>query len=427
MSSTTSNHKRIFALVDVNNFYVSCERIFDLKLRDRPVVVLSNNDGCCIARSNEAKEMNITMGQPFFQIRRLEDEGILKVRSSNYALYADISSRFREILLGFTPDVEVYSIDECFLDFSKMNFKNLDSAAAEIRNTVWRWIHLPVCVGIASTKTLAKLANHTAKKNPELNGICILQDESAIRSCLEKTEVENIWGIGPAYTKLLKQNGIFNALSLSEMDDLQARKQMTIQGLRLVHELRGISCIEMETHPDPKKNIAVSRSFGAPAAELKDLREAVAVYAKRACEKLWHEKRLASTISVMIRDNPFNTERFYSNYQLAAFQNPTDNMNEIMKTAISLLSQIYKKGPNYKKAGVILGGLIPVSERPGMLFSGKKGRTADALNLLIQRQTAKKLSFASTGTSSAFWHTKFSKLSPRCTTRWEEIPRVRSQ
>ena len=429
MSFTVSDNNRIFALVDVNNFYVSCERAFDISLLNKAAVVLSNNDGCCIARSNEAKKMNISMGKPFFEVRHLEESGLLEVRSSNYALYADMSERFKKTLLHFTPDLEAYSIDECFLDLSKMKITNLEAAASDIRNTVLKWIHLPVCVGIAPTKALAKLANHTAKKNPSLNGVCVLTDSSEIRTWLSRTSVQDVWGIGPAYAKLLNKSGIHNALAFSEMDDSWLRKNMTVHGFHLARELRGISCMDLELIPPPKKGITVSRSFGARITELKDLKEAVALYASRASEKLWQEKRMASSISVMIRSDPFKKEEsYYSNSQNAVFRTPTDNMNEIIKTALLLLDDIYRKGYRYKKAGVMLEHLIAASECPGQLFQEHNIKKIHALNALIRHANSGKknsLVYAASGASDAFWHTKFCKRSPRYTSRWSELPRVK--
>ena len=276
----------LFALADCNNFYASCERVFNPKLAGRPAIVLSNNDGCVVARSNEAKALGIAMGVPAFQIRHLIRKHDVQVFSSNYALYGDLSQRVMETLQQFSPEVEVYSIDEAFLNLSGFTNINLTDYGRRIRATVKQWTGIPVSVGIAETKTLAKIANHVAKRTEGTDGVFDFTAWPDRDSVLARVLVEEVWGIGPNYARLLTQHGITTALGLRDADDHWIQKQMGVVGLRTVHELRGISCLPLEQCPPPKQGITCSRSFGRPVTTLAEMREAVAAYTARAAEKL---------------------------------------------------------------------------------------------------------------------------------------------
>ena len=292
----------MFALVDCNNFYASCERVFQPKLETRPVVVLSNNDGCIIARSNEAKKLGIGMGVPFFEVRPIVECYGVAVRSSNYELYGDMSGRVMQTLMQITSDVEVYSIDEAFCDLSGFLHRDLEAYGWEIKDTVKRWTGLPVGVGIGRTKTLAKLANNAAKK---ADGVVVLESEAMTKAILAMTPVRDVWGIGRQYDKLLEKYGIRTAYEFSRARDSWIRRHMHVTGLRTAQELRGIPCIPLEEQPDPKQNIAMSRMFGRPITDLKDLEEAIATYATRAAEKLRREGLHANTMLVFFYTSPF--------------------------------------------------------------------------------------------------------------------------
>jgi DNA polymerase V len=272
----------VISLIDCNNFYVSCERVFDGSILHRPVVVLSNNDGCVVSRSNEAKRIGISMGTPLFQIEDIVDRHNVAVFSSNYALYADMSNRVMEAITDFTPDVEIYSIDEAFLELSGIRCRSLTDLGRKIQESVYKLTGIPVSVGIAETKTLAKIANYHAKRSEKAAGVLDLTESPYVAHALMKTPVEEVWGIGRQYKKLLHANGVRTALELRDLDDRWVRGNMTIVGLRLVHELRGMPCLSLEIQPPPKKSITVSRSFAELVGTLPEIKEAVTYYMTRA-------------------------------------------------------------------------------------------------------------------------------------------------
>jgi DNA polymerase V len=302
-----------FAIVDCNNFYVSCERVFNPKLVGKPVVVLSNNDGCVVARSNEAKALGIKMGVPVFQISRLMKTHNVQALSSNYALYADMSQRIMNTLSRFTPDVEIYSIDEAFLDLSQFKQYDLTDYGHKIRSTIKQWTGIPVSIGIAETKTLAKIANKIAKKSVKAEGVLNLTASPYLNRALEITDVGDVWGIGRSYSKFLNTYGIHNALQLLDADDKFIKKRMGITGIRLLNELRGIPCYALEQFPYPKKGISVSRTFKNSIESLDDLKEAVAAYASIGAEKLRKEHSVAGVIMVFLMTNRFKKENYYVN------------------------------------------------------------------------------------------------------------------
>ena len=303
----------IFALVDCNNFYASCERVFNPKLNGKPIVVLSNNDGCVVARSNEAKALGIGMGVPGFQIRPLLRAHHVQVFSSNYTLYGDMSQRVMETLEQFCPDLEVYSIDEAFLSLVGFERRDLTEYGRQIRQSVKQWTGIPVSVGIAETKTLAKIANRVAKQTPDMGGVCDLLACPDRDALLGRIAVEDVWGIGPNHAHMLKQHGITAAVQLRGVDDQWIRKRMGIVGLRLVMELRGVSCLDLEQCPSPKQSLTCSRAFGKLINALAEMEEAVSVYTSRAAEKLRRGRLAATVLTVCLTTNEFKEGPQYSN------------------------------------------------------------------------------------------------------------------
>lgn len=415
----------VFALVDCNNFYASCERVFDPKLEGKPVVVLSNNDGIVVARSNEAKALGIGMGVPEFQIRRLIRAHDVQVFSSNYALYGDMSRRVMETLAQFTPNLEAYSIDEAFLSLTGFTSRNLTEYGRTIRVTVKRWTGIPVSVGIAETKTLAKVAGRVAKRSNEAAGVFDLtacQDRNAL---LAQTPVEGIWGIGPNYAQLLTQNGIQTALDLRVADDHWIRKRIGVVGLRIVQELRGVSCLPLEECPPPKQGITVSRSFGRPITALTEMRQAVVTYTARAAEKLREERLAVNVLTVFMTTNTFKDEPQYSNAATIKLPVATDSTSDLLRYALPGVERIFREGYRYKKAGVMLTALVPACQIQGNLFdqqdrerSSRLMRAVDRLNVHMGDGT---LRYAAEGFTK-HWRARFERRSPAYTTNWRDLP-----
>ncbi|TKB82361.1 MAG: Y-family DNA polymerase, partial [Nitrospira sp.] len=389
----------IFALVDCNNFYASCERVFNPRLEGKPIVVLSNNDGCVVARSNEAKALGIAMGVPEFQIRPLLRAHQVQVFSSNYTLYGDMSQRVMETLEQFCPDLEIYSIDEAFLSLSGFTSRNFTEYGRTIRTTVKRWTGLPVSVGIAETKTLAKIANRVAKRTPDTNGVFDLLACSDRDALLGRVPVEEVWGIGRNLTRLLNQHGIMTALQLREADNQWIRKHLGIVGLRLVMELRGISCLDLEECPTPKQSLTCSRAFGQLISTLADMEEAVSSYTSRVAEKLRRERLAATVLTVCLTTNEFKEGPQYSNAVTLKLPVATDSTSDLIRSALQGIRTIYREGYRYKKAGVILTGLVPASQTQADLFDsqdrGKSKRLMSALDAINNRWGADTLHYAS--------------------------------
>jgi DNA polymerase V len=418
----------MFALVDCNNFYVSCERVFNASLERQPVVVLSNNDGCVIARSNEAKALGIKMGAPFFQNRNLLKKNNVQFYSSNYVLYGDMSCRVMNTLRQFTPDLELYSIDEAFLSLD--GFSKLTHYGQRIRSTVKKHTGMPVSIGIAPTKTLAKVANKIAKKDAALQGVLDLATVEDIDSLLATVEVEDIWGVGSRYAAMLQRHGITNACQLKNADDAFIQKNMTIMGLRTVHELRGEPCIELEQSPAPKKAIGSSRSFGTPVEDIEELLESVSDYVSRAAEKLRCQNCAASTLQVYLTTNRFKDEPQYANCVSCTLPTPTAYTPELIACAQACLRKIYRKGYWYKKTGILLIGLTPANGLQLDLFAGHRGNFSgqktimQAIDALNQRYGRNTVQFASSGIDKR-WKMLQSYKSPCFTTRWSELPTVK--
>lgn len=427
----TDSPRRAFALVDCNNFYVSCERVFDPKLEGKPVVVLSNNDGCVVARSNEAKALGVKMGIPLFKIRDLVRQYNIVTLSSNYALYGDMSHRSMNILARMSPHQEVYSIDECFLDFT--GFKNSIKYGLHIRRALKQWLGLPVCVGIGPSKTLAKLGNHIAKKRVQYNGVfdfsAVSQEE--IEGLLREISVAEIWGIGGKLADKLNQMGVYSVKDLSMADPERMRECFSIVVKRTVLELQGMSCLSLDEIASPRKQIVSSRSFGTYVYSLGQLEEAVSSYASRAAQKLRSDGSLVAVVQAFILTNTFSSTPQYCPLGTVRLPAATDDTMVITKAALSILRKIFKPGFAYIKAGVILLDLQPADCRQMQLFispeqmlrSQKLMKVVDAINADMGRKT---LHLASEG-HDARWGMKMQHLTPPYTTSWRSLPIARAE
>ncbi|HKL15178.1 MAG TPA: Y-family DNA polymerase [Balneolaceae bacterium] len=420
-----------YALIDCNNFYASCEQVFDPSLLNRPVVILSNNDGCIIARSKEAKRLDIPMGSPEFKIRPLIKKHDVVIRSSNYALYGDMSRRVMETLQSCTPNLEVYSIDEAFAELSEGYMDSLEAYGQFIRKRVLKWTGIPVSVGIAPTKTLAKIANETAKKYPSLNGVLVLDRRDKAEKVLNRIPVGDVWGVGRKYAKTLEKHGIQTALELTRQPDSWIRNTMKVTGLRTVWELRGKPCLSVEQTVEPRKGILSSRSFGQPVRNAEDLKEAVTLFASRAAEKLRAQESVAGTITVTLVADKYADHN--GQYKFGISVNlPNSTADTTIFSAVSkmVVDQLFDFSKTYKKAWVMLTGIVPESEIQAELFnpSGYSSRqhklmeSMDAVNARFGKQT---MMIAGAGVgSNQSWRMKQEHLSPRYTTRWDELMNV---
>ncbi|CAH1748228.1 DNA polymerase V catalytic protein [Thauera humireducens] len=419
----------LFALVDCNNFYASCEKLFAPKLAGRPVVVLSNNDGCIVARSAEAKALGIGMGLPWFKIAAsAESQGVVAL-SSNYALYADMSNRVVEVLSAFTPDLEVYSIDESFLDLSGFRHLDLLAYAQQIRQRVGRWIGLPVCVGIGPTKTLAKLANHFAKKGPAFGGVCDLAslDEATRSRLFSETPIDEVWGVGRRIASRLSEMGIETVEALRRSDPDWIREQFSVVLSRTVRELNGVSCLSLETVTPPKQQIMASRSFGNLVFDIEDLREALAHHVSRAAEKLRSQGDEAGALTVMIRTNPFKpTEPQYQRTVTLPLATPTSDTLHLIVVAHKILDDLFRPGFAYHKAGVMLSELRPATARQADLFgvAARDARRQATMQVMdeINRKWGRGTVRTSAAGHRAGWQMRRERLSPAYTTSWTDLP-----
>ena len=415
----------MYALVDCNNFYASCERVFNPKLEGKPIVILSNNDGCIISRSNEAKVLGINMGGPAFKLEDILKQHKVYVFSSNYALYGDLSERVMTTLIDIVPDIEIYSIDEAFLDLSGVKYQSLNELGETIRHTVKQWTGIPVSVGIANTKTLAKAANHIAKKQKQYNGVCVLQNDDEVIKALEHLPIEEIWGVGRRYTKFLKKNNINTALELRNSNDEWIKKHLTIMGLRMVTELRGVSCHSLEITAPPKKAICTARSMGRMTSELQELEQAVANHATRCAEKLRAQGSCANMLCVFLETNRFKEhEPQYNNLKVVKFAVATSSNTEIINYAIKGLRQIFKPGFRYKKAGVIVSGIVPETQVQQDMFdtidrekSKDLMEAIDRMNNIFGRDIVRS---AAQGYDRK-WKLRQEKLSPCYTSKWTDL------
>lgn len=420
----------VFALVDVNNFYVSCERVFDWRLWGKPVVVLSNNDGCVVARSPEIKALGIKMGTPWHKLKdQARQHGIIAL-SSNYTLYGDMSRRVMTILADFAPRPEVYSIDECFLDVT--GIPGLTAHGHLIRARIQQWVGLPVCVGYAETKTLAKLANHFAKKGlAGSDGVCDLTalSQTDRYSLLDQIEVGEVWGVGRRLAPQLEAMRIKTVGDLRRADIATIRSRFGVVLERTVRELRGEDCLQLEAVAPDKDQIMASRSFGRPVTELSELREAVITYVTRAGEKLRRQGSVASSVLVSLRTNPFNDDPQYARQILMPLPHPTDDTLALADAAERGIRKIYRAGFRYHKAGVMLMGLMPAEHRQTTLFEDtaaiarrqRLNETVDKINGKFGRRTVE---LAGAGIAKP-WSMRAGNRTPAYTTDWQALPTVR--
>ena len=412
----------MFALVDCNNFYVSCERAFNPQLQDKAIVVLSNNDGCVVARSPEVKALGIGMGVPLFKIREEVKKYNILTFSSNYALYGDLSNRVMKILGSFTPEVEIYSIDEAFLGLSGFKDIDLTTYTMEIRQTIMQWTGIPVSIGIASTKTLAKIANRVAKKSPSgLFDLSICPDQDSV---LQKIDISDVWGIGRKLSNWMKEQNIHNALQLRDTDIPIIRKKMGVVGERLVRELRGESCLPLEICPSPKKETCVSRSFGKVVTDLTELKEAVAHFTTKASAKLRKQQQCASALTVFIRTSRYASSPWGDTVTLA-LPVATNDTPELIYYAMRLTNRLFLPDVPYKKAGVIMQGLIPQSTVQSSLFDTKDRykslRLMEVVDQINDRFGEGTIKFAVEGIKQE-WKMKNENRSPSYTTRADQLP-----
>ena len=415
------------ALIDCDSFYVSCERLFKPSLIKKPVIVLSNNDGCIISRSSEAKDLGIKMGEPYFKAKKIITKSNVHVFSSNYSLYGDISRRVMKTLKHFAPEMEIYSIDEAFLNLSIVPDNEILQFGKKIRDTVLRWVGIPTSIGIATTKTLSKIANHIAKK--EKSGVVSLVNKKNIDCILEKIEIRDVWGVGRQLSKFYINNGIFNANQLKNISNNWIKKNSNVLGSRTAMELRGASCISLEITQSKRKSCCVSGSFGKKVERLQELKESITNHCLNAAEKIRSESLLTKSITIFIRTSPFQKmEIHYSNSKTIDFPIATDNSIEIVKSAIFGLKSIFKKGYKYQKSGIILSGLYESKSYNNNLFSSTKDkktkdlmRSIDYTNFRYGRST---LSLA-VALSKKKWKTKKQYFSKIDTTNFDCLPTVK--
>lgn len=418
----------MFALADCNNFFASCERVFRPDLQGKPVIVLSNNDGCAVARSNEAKALGIKMGAPFFKIRHIVEKNDVAVFSGNMALYGDMSQRVRWVLEDFAPAVEVYSIDEAFLDLRGMENLDFDAYAKKISSECWRLTSIPVSVGIAPTKTLAKIASKLCKQYPKLRGGCYMHRPQDIEKVLKKFPIEDVWGIGRKSCAKLLSMGVKTAWDYSQLPENAVRKMLALPGVRTWRELRGEPCIEFEDGFEAKQSICVSRSFAKEITDVDELSEQIANFASSMAEKLRQQHSVACEMAVFAYTNRFkdNEPQTYGN-SLVHFEQPTNDQRTIVSSAVAAARELYKRGYGYKKAGVVATHIIQESDVVHSLFEDTQASerehritsALDAINGTFGRGTVK---LAAQGTGRI--KSASEKQSPHYTTLWDDLPKV---
>ena len=415
------------ALIDCNNFYASCERLFQPQLRGVPVVVLSNNDGCVIARSNEAKDLGIEMGAPWHLNKKNYEKNNVAVRSSNYALYGDMSRRVMSVLKEFSPRLEVYSIDEAFLGLEGFEDR-LTAHAHDVRNTILNWTGIPVSIGVAPTKTLAKIANRLAKKDKSSNGVCVLMLPHEQEAALGQLALSDIWGIARRLAQRLKALDIHTPQDLRTADTKFIRKNFGVTLERIVHELNGFSCLELELIAPNRKSLIASRSFGRPVNVLDEMRQAIATHASRAAEKMRKQNLATANLCVFIETNPFQkSQPQYRATQSVQLSIATSDTSRIITAALKALSVIWRNGYNYKKGGIMLLDLMPASALQQTLFalpdniaSQSRMQVIDALNKKYGKGS---VVIGAAGLKHG-WSLRREYLSPNYTTNWQELLRV---
>lgn len=428
MFTIMENEQAFIGLIDCNNFFVSCERLFDPRLMNRPVGVLSSNDGCFVARSNELKALGVSMGAPYFKVKDIIDKHKVIVRSANFSLYDDISKRVMRILKNDFPSVEVYSIDEAFIYFNKNSAKEIYEEGKAIKEKLDRWVGIPVSVGIARTKTLAKVACDIAKKNKMLEGVYILESKEQVEEILKNFKVGDIWGIGRQKAKFLNSKGIEIAYDFLNLSDSWVKKNLSITGLRTLFELRGVPCLAFKEMAENNKSILRSRSFGKPITTLEDLSEAVAHHASNAAEMLRSQNSVTSSLGVFIKTNRFSAEPYYSQSAIEYFVEATDYTPDFLHAARTALGKIFKSGYRYHKAGVFCSHVFP---KPGAqldLFKHpenlpKKNKQMAILDAITAKYGSKGLFYGANGIKNN-WHSK-QEHSSEHTINHDEVERLK--
>ncbi len=429
MSMPLSN--RVYALCDANSFYASCEKVFRPDLKNTPVVVLSNNDGCVVAQSKEAKAMlDLWMCRPWFEIEEEAKKLGVVAFSSNYELYANMSNRFMTTLRQFAPRQEVYSIDESFLDLTGIN-RDLVAYGKQIKDTVLQWTGLPICVGIANTKTLAKLANHCAKKQSHFNGVCDFtsMSKTEIDAMMQQLPLSKVWGIGNKLEAKLNKLGVHDVLRLKRADPKRIRDEFGVLLERTIRELNGESWLELDETLPEAKQVMSSRSFGTRVSTLAELEEAVSYHATNASARLRKHGLYANAVYVFIQNSPFDKAQFYGASHTVAMPSPTDNTMQINKTALWILKKLYKEGIYYQKAGVMLMELVPSGGQQSDLFGftqgdSKSAKLMDTLDSINKKYSKGTIKLASEGVHKA-WVMKRGMKSPNYTGDWNELPHIR--
>ena len=422
--------KKIIALVDCNSFYVSCERLFNPKISQSPVIVLSNNDGCVIARSSEAKKVGIKMGEPYFKIKNIVTVNNVQVFSSNYALYGDISRRIMTILKNIFPVIEYYSIDEAFLDLSDMPIKNMNNFITDIKKTIYQSTGIPVSIGVGSNKTLSKIANHLAKRNLEgVIDLTKLPDEE-INNVLKNIDIKDVWGVGRQLSILYKKNKINNAYELKYSSSSWIKKNTNVFGLKTVMELNGASCITLETSKQKKrKSCCVSKSFGKKVESFEKLKEAVVTHCLNAAEKIREDRQLVKSVIVFIRTSPFDKHLFLSRSEKIDLAILTDDSMILSRACIDALKKIFAKGYRYQKAGVVFLGLVNNNEYGQNLFVDKSSQKSNSLMKAIDSMNVKfgrnSLTLADSGVGHC-WKMRRNHSSKIDTSHFDFLPTVKS-
>ena len=422
--------KKIIALVDCNSFYVSCERLFNPKISQSPVVVLSNNDGCVIARSAEAKKIGIKMGEPYFKIKNIVTVNNVQVFSSNYALYGDISRRIMTILKNLFPIIEYYSIDEAFLDLSNMSIKNMNSFIIDIKKTIYQNTGIPVSIGVGNNKTLSKIANHLAKKNTEGVADLTKLTQEEINSILKNIDIEDVWGVGRQLSNLYKKNKINNAYELKYSSSSWIKKNTNVFGLKTVMELNGVSCIMLETSEKKKrKSCCVSKSFGNKVESFEELKEAVVTHCLNAAEKIRADEQLVKSVIVFIRTSPFDKHLFLSRSEKIDLAISTDDSMILSRACVDALKKIFVKGYRYQKAGVVFLGLVNNNEYGQNLFIDKNSQKSNSLMKAIDSMNVKfgrnSLTLADSGVGHC-WKMRRDHSSKIDTSHFDFLPTVKS-
>ncbi len=415
---------KIFALVDCNNFYTSCEAIFNPSLKGKPVVVLSNNDGCVIARSEEAKRAGIKMGVPVFEIGSLIKKHQVHVFSTNYALYGDISQRVMTVLASLSPEIEIYSIDEAFLDLTGIPVDKPGKLAEKIKEKVFRWTGIPVSVGIGETKTLAKIANHLAKSDDKNKGIMNLVDHPDKDDLLKQFPVGEIWGVGEKYEVFFIKSNIFSAYDLKNADENRIREHLGVMGQRLVLELKGTVCYPINQNPETKKEITTSRSFGQPVETYDELEQATTSYVTKVAVKLRKQKSLAQSLLIFVMTNKYAKGPKYVNYKIIHLPVATNQTRDLIHFALIGLKQLYRKGYQYKKSGIVVSEIIPEHQQQKALWDDtnreKNKKLMDVIDKINKKAGAGQLKFAVEGSDKS-WKMRQENLSPHYTTKWSDI------